>query len=343
MSKVYGIDMGTRMLTIYAKGSGIVYAEKNVISVVDNSRVIAVGDDAFEMIGKAPSNIEVSYPVQMGVIANIKNMTSMLDLVFEKISEKNGKMTGGEFLVAVPTDITEVEKRAFVDLIDNSAVKPKRIRLVDRPIADALGAGLKVNDAVGMMVVDIGADTTEISVLSLGGIVLSRLVPVGGNKMDSNIINAVRKTYNLIIGYKTAETLKMKLGTATRPAEDEIESMHVYGRDVVSGLPNDKVIDSEFVYEAIQENLESIVDAVKIILERTPPEIASDIIDSGINVTGGSALIKNMDKLLFGATGLLISIADNPADTVANGLGKIMEKKELDFLAVKLKTPMFRD
>lgn len=343
MSKVYGIDMGTRTLTIYAKGAGIIYAEKNVISVVDDSRVIAIGDDAFEMFGKAPSNISVTYPVQMGVIADIKNMTSMLNLVFEKAGELNGKMTGGEFIVAVPTDITEVEKRAFVEMIENTNVKPKKVRLVDRPIADALGAGLNVTDAVGMMVVDIGADTTEISVLSLGGIVLSKLVPVGGNKMDVNIINAVRKKYNLIIGNKTAETLKTTLGVAMRPEENEIQSMHVYGRDVVSGLPMDREIDSLFIYESIKENLDAIVDAVKVILEKTPPEIASDIIESGIYVTGGSAQIKNMDRMLYSASELLITIAENPADTVAMGLGRIMEKRDLDFLAIKLKTPLYKD
>ncbi len=343
MSKVYGIDLGTSMLTIYSKGDGIIYEEKNMIAVLDDKKVIAIGNDAFEMYGKAPSNIEVSYPVQYGVIADIKNMSSMINMVFDKIGEKHGRVTGGEFIITVPTDITEVEKRAFVDLIEDSDANPRRVRLVERPIADALGAGLNVTEAAGMMVVDIGADTTEISVLSLGGIVLSRMVPVGGNKMDINIVNAVRKNYALVIGEKTAENLKIRLGTAVKPMDDEIESMRVFGRDVISGLPITKEIDSAFIYDAIYEHLDTIVDSVKSILERTPPEIASDIIDSGIYVTGGSAQIKNMDRMLINATELFVNICEDPGNTVAQGLGRIIEKPAYDSLAVKLKTQLLRE
>lgn len=343
MSKVYGIDLGTSMLTIYSKGDGIIYEEKNIIAVLDDKKVIAIGNDAFEMFGKAPSNIEVSYPVQLGVIADIKNMSTMIDMVFDKIGDRHGRVTGGEFIVTVPTDITEVEKRAFVDLIEDSNASPRRVRLVERPIADALGAGLNVTEASGMMIVDIGADTTEISVLSLGGIVLSKMVPVGGNKMDQNIINAVRKNYALVIGEKTAESLKIKLGTAVKPMEEEVESTRIYGRDVISGLPITKEIDSAFVYEAISEHLDTIVDAVKGILERTPPEISSDIIDSGIYVTGGTAQIKNMDRMLINATELFVNVCEDPGNTVAMGLGRIIEKPAYDGLAVKLKTQQLKD
>lgn len=343
MARVYGIDMGTSMLTIYSKGEGIIYEEKNIIAIIDDKKVIAIGNDAYDMYGKAPSNICISYPVQCGVIADIKNMNSMLNLVFDKIGEKNGRVIGGEFIVTVPTDITEVEKRAFVELIENSNAKPKRVRLVERPVADALGAGLDVTGASGVMVVDIGADTTEISVLSLGGIVLSKIIPVGGNKMDLNIISAVRKNYALVIGNKTAETLKMKLASAIKPMDNEVISMKVYGRDVISGLPLEREIDSAFIYDAVSEHLMTIVDGVKSVLERIPPEIASDIIDSGIYVTGGSAQIKNMDRLFINATELLVNICEDPGNTVAMGLGRIIERPALDSLATKLRSQQLRD
>lgn len=343
MSKFYGIDLGTRTLKIYKKGDGIVYDEKNILAIADESRIIAIGNEAFDMLGKAPSNISVTYPVKYGVIADIKNMNSMLNLVFEKVGSKYGKMNGGDFIITTPTDITEVEKKAFVDLIMGTNIKPKKCRIVDRPVADALGAGLNVTDAVGVMVVDIGADTTEISVLSLGGIVLSKLIPVGGNKLDENIISLVRKKYNLVIGNKTAETIKMSLATATEPLDSTVSSIKVFGRDVVNGLPTEKEIDSKFVYEAIKEHIDAIVDAIKLILERTPPEISADIIDTGIYLTGGSALISNLDRLIASVTELEVHVCANPGDSVACGLGKIIDNSELDVLASKLKTPSFKD
>lgn len=343
MSKAYGIDLGTSTLTIYSKGDGIIYDEKNVIAVLDEKRVIAIGNDAYDMYGKAPDNIRVSYPVQFGVIADIKNMNSMINLVFEKLSEQHGRLTGGDFVISIPTDVTEVEKRAFVELLEESDAAPRSVRIVDRPIANALGAGLDVNQPTGIMVVDIGADTTEISVMALGGIVLSKLIPIGGNKLDANIISAVRKNYALVIGNKTAENIKIKLATAIRPKENDISTIKVYGRDVISGLPVTKEIDSDFVYDAIYEHLMAIIDAVKSVLERTPPELASDIIDSGIYVTGGSAKIKNLDKLLIHSTEQLINICDNPGTTVAMGLGRIIERPAFSKLAVKLKMPQLKD
>ncbi len=343
MSKTYGIDLGTRMLKIYKKNEGVIYDAKNIIAIADASRIIAVGDDAFEMHGKAPSNIEVTYPVKYGVIADIKNMQSMLNIVFENISKEHGKMNGADFIITAPTDITEVEKRAFYELVSSTSIKPKRVRIVERPIADALGAGLNVTDATGVMVVDIGADTTEVSILSLGGIVLSKLIPIGGNKFDDDIITSVKKKYNLIIGNKTAETIKIALATAVPPAENEITTIKVYGRDVVNGLPTEKEIDSAFVYESIAEHLHSIVDSVRIILERTPPEISSDIIDSGVYITGGSANIRNLDKLMNKETELDINICADSANTVALGLGKIIENSSLDSLAWSLKQTTYKD
>ena len=322
MSKVYGIDLGTRALKIYKKNDGVIYDAKNILAIKDNSTIIAIGDEAFEMYGKAPSNIEVTYPVKYGVIADIKNMQQLLNLVFDEIGKTQGKLNGAEFIITAPTDITEVEKR---------------------PVADALGAGLNVCEASGVMVVDIGADTTEISVLSLGGIVLSRLIPIGGNKFDDDIINSVKKKFNLVIGNKTAEVIKINLATAIAPEENNNPTIKVHGRDVVNGLPTEKEIDTAFVYESIEEHLHSIVDSVKIILEHTPPEIASDIIDSGIYVTGGSSQIRNLDVLLGNETELKINICNDSANTVALGLDKIIENPAYDSLAYVLKQATYKD
>lgn len=333
-SKLFGIDFGTSTLKIYKKNEGVIYDAKNIIAIADGNRVIAIGDEAFDMYGKAPSNIEVDYPVRNGVIANIAHMQALLNYAFDQLGKKHGKFSGAEFFVAAPTDITEVEKRAFFDLVASSNAKSKRVRIVEKPIADALGAGLNVTKAKGVMVVDIGADTTEISIISLGGIVLSKLIPIGGNKLDESIILNVKKRYNLYIGHKTAETIKKELACALPGEETTIK---VFGRDVVTGLPTEKEISSTFVYETISEHLLTIIDSIRIILERTPPEISSDIIDLGIYITGGSSNIKHLDQLMSHDTDLKINICNDPANTVVNGLGKIIEDNKLSSLALTLK------
>ena len=333
-TKVFGIDFGTSTIKIYRKNEGVIFDEKNIIALCNNE-VMAIGDEAFEMLGKAPDNFLVTYPVKNGVIADIANMLALLNKAFKTIIDKTGKISGADIIVAAPTDVTEVEKRAFFDLAASSIAKPKKVRVVEKPIADAIGSGLDVMNASGVMVVDIGADTTEISVMSLGGIVLSKLVTIGGNKFDEVIISNVKKKYNLVIGNKTAEIIKKKLAYAINP---EHETIKVYGRDVMSGLPTEAEIDSEFVYETISESLHSIVDAVRSILEKTPPEISSDIIDSGIYLTGGSANIKKIDELFAQETELPIKVAEDPANTVVNGLGKILEESsKYDCLAFSLK------
>ncbi len=333
-AKVFGIDFGTSTIKIYRKNEGVIFDQKNIIALCKNE-VMAIGDEAFEMLGKTPDNFLVTYPVKNGVIADIANMLALLNKAFKAVADQTGKIAGADIIVAAPTDITEVEKRAFFDLAANSIAKPKKVRVVEKPIADAIGSGLDVMDASGVMVVDIGADTTEISVMSLGGIVLSKLVTIGGNKFDEQIISSVKKKYNLVIGNKTAETIKKKLAYAIDP---EHETLKVFGRDVMTGLPTEAEVDSEFVYETISESLHSIVDAVRIILEKTPPEISSDIIDSGIYITGGSANIKKIDKLFEKETELPIKVAEDPANTVVNGLGRMLEDSaKYDCLAFSLK------
>ncbi|NLP34906.1 MAG: rod shape-determining protein [Clostridiales bacterium] len=335
--KAFGIDFGTSTIKIYKKGQGIVLNERNIIAVADRKNVIAIGDEAYDMYEKAPSNIAVTYPVRSGVIADVANMLTLLNQFMLHIG--GGKRLGtSDYIVAVPTDITEVERRSFYELIMNSNLKVGHIKIVEKPVADAVGAGLDVMTAKGVMVVNIGADTTEISILSLGGIVLSKLIPIGGNKLDEAIKNIVKRKYNLYIGDKTAESIKKKLACAIPQVE---ASAKVYGRDVVTGLPKEMEVSSDTVYESIQEYLYTIIDSIKMILERTPPEIASDIIDSGIYVTGGSAKIFSLDELIHKETELNINICPEASTTVVSGLGKIMEDAKLSSLASPLKAKTF--
>ncbi len=332
--KIYGIDFGTSTIKIYQKNGGIILDEKNMIAVANRKQVIAAGNEAFEMYEKAPANIRVTYPVKNGVIADIANMLELLNYMIPKINKKIKKLSAAAIIVATPSDITEVEKRSFFDLVASSNMKAKNIKIVEKPIADAIGIGLDVTNAKGVMVVDIGADTTEASIMSLGGIVISKLIPIGGNRLDEAIKNYVKKNYNLIIGDKTAENVKKELATAV-PMEER--SIKAYGRDVVTGLPSKVEISSAYVYESISEYLYTIMDAIRIILERTPPEISSDIIDSGIYITGGSSSIPGLDQLIARETGLKINICKDAADTVVNGLGKIIEDKKLTSLACSLR------
>lgn len=331
--RTYGIDFGTSTIKISRKGHGIVLDERNVIAIADRKNIIAIGNEAYDMYEKAPSNIAVTYPVRNGVIADVANMTALLIAFMRKIS---GSRRPGlaDYIVATPTDITEVERRSFYELIAGSGLKYGRIKIVEKPIAAALGAGLEITSARGVMIVDIGADTTEVSILSLGGIVLSKLIPIGGNKLDEAIKGIVKKKHNLYIGDKTAENIKKKLASALPEVEASIK---VYGREVVSGLPAEMEVSSKTVYEAITEYLYNIIDAIRIILERTPPEISSDIIDSGIYVTGGSSNIFGLGDLISKETGLKVNICEDSSNTVAKGLCRIMDENNLSSLADTLR------
>lgn len=322
--------MGTKVLKMYRKGDGVIFDEQNVIAIErKKKKVLAVGNEAAEMSEKAPVHIQVIHPVRNGVIADVSNMLRLFNASFHQLY-KAKRIHGLNFLIAIPTDITEVEKRAFVELVLDSDVKTKKISLVDKPICVAMGAGLDVTNARGVMTVDIGADTTEISIMSLGGIVLSKLVNVGGNHIDSSIRLFVKKNYGLHIGDRTAEQIKMELASAM---PSEVLAKKVFGRDVVTGLPVEVEVRSDMVYNAIKEHLRTIVDSIRIILERTPPEISSDIIDSGIYVTGGSANIGHLDELFHGETDLKINILPDPENMVVKGLGVIMEDERFDTLS----------
>lgn len=323
--KVFGIDFGTNVIKIFKNGEGIVVDEKNVVAT-QKKKLYAGGNEAYEMYEKAPENIEVSYPMKAGVIAEIVNMQMLLDYFLKTRCFKKGMRGTSDFIVAVPTHITDVERRAFEDLVKNSVAKTGKVILLDKPVVAAVGIGLDVTSAKGVMTVDIGSETTEIGIISLGGIVLSKLIPVGGRKIDESIQLLVKKKYNLYIGSKTAEQIKMNLGSAVA---DEDGSMMVFGRDVVTGLPKQMEVSAKLVCEAIKEHLYTIVEGIKMILEHTPPEISSDIIDSGIYLTGGSAKIKELDKLISQETDLIVNVSNDCENSVANGLGVIMEDNSL--------------
>lgn len=317
-SSAYGIDLGTSNIKIYAKGEEQVFTAKNMIAIENKNTVFAYGDAAFEMYEKAPGTIHISYPLCNGVIADIKNMQCLVKCFINDLSKGNIKQA--DYYIAVPTDVTDVERRAFNDLIKNANVKAKRIFFVEKAIADGLGMDIDVKNSQGVLVVDIGYDTTEISILSLGGIVLSRLIKVGGLKFDDAIRNAIRKEYNLIIGGKTAEKVKIDLRSLEAAGNPAV----VYGRDIVTGLPVEREIPTKLVGEALKENFNTIIDQIKVILERTPPELAADIYRHGIYLTGGACQVSHLDELMNQGTGLKVNVAANPIASVALGISKII-------------------
>lgn len=337
MSNTFGIDLGTSNMKVYCKATGKVLNEKNTIAVVNKNQMYAYGDAAYAMYEKAPENINVTFPVVNGVIADYANMQTMIFEFLEKYDK--GKVRGAEFVVAVPTDITEVEKKAFYDLFYKSKSKPKNVLLCEKPLADAVGLDLDVNEPTGVMVVDIGADTTEISVISLGGLVLSDLLHFGGNRIDESIISHLKRTYSLVIGQKTAMSLKKELGCGI-PGEEN--SMTIVGRDLVSGLPIEKEISAAVVYDAIKDNLNSICNSIKMILEKTPPELAKDIIHSGIYITGGSSKIHKLDELFTQITGIRVNCCENPEETVVRGLNKIVSDDKFKHLTFTMKTKIYK-
>ena len=318
--KAIGIDFGTSSIKFYKNGEGVILHEKSVIAIYNKVHTFAVGNEAFEMYEKAPANIDVSYPVKNGVIADIGNMQAMIDYFFQILDGKR-KLKGADYYIAVPTDITEVEKRAYFDLISNTNLRPKKIHVVEKPIADALGMNLDITKSTGTLVVDIGANTTEISVLSLGGIVLSRLISVGGNKFDEAIITKIKKDKNFVIGEKSAELIKKTIGSAY--VTDE--TMDIYGRNLVTGLPRTITVSSEETEEALREATLQIVEAVHSVLEKTPPELAADVADRGIVLTGGGSLLRGLEELIEERTGINTMTAEHPMTCVAIGTGKYVE------------------
>ena len=334
-----GIDLGTASILVYVKGKGVVLKEPSVVAFDrDTNKIKAIGEEARLMLGRTPGNIVAVRPLRQGVISDYTVTEKMMKYFIQKAVGKKS-FRKPLISVCVPSSITEVEKKAFFDIFAKSKVKPKGVLLCEKPLADSVGLVIDVNEPTGVMVVDIGADTTEISVMSLGGLVLSDLLHFGGNRIDESIISHLKRTYSLVIGQKTAMTLKEKLGYGVPGAED---SMVIVGRDLVSGLPVEREISTEIVYEAIKDNLNSICNSIKMILEKTPPELAKDIIHSGIYITGGSSKIHRLDELFTEITGIKVNCAENPEETVVQGLNKIVSDEKYKRLTFTMKTKIYK-
>lgn len=314
----FGIDLGTSNIKIYNRTDDSVLVEKNMIAIENKRNIFAYGNSAFEMYEKTPGNINITYPLNNGVIADIQNMETLVK--YFMIDLMKGNIRPADYYIAVPWDVTEVEKRAFKDLIKESNVKAKRVMVVDKAVADGLGLGIDVKNSQGVLVVNVGFDTTEISILSLGGIVLSKLIKVGGKKFDEAIKSAVRREYNLIIGGKTAENVKIALNELSEQNTGAV----VYGRDIVTGLPVEREIPISLVDECMTEHFNTIIDNIKVILERTPPELAADIYRHGIYLTGGASQVGKLSQLMSKGTGLKVNVSEHPIESVALGLGKII-------------------
>ena len=330
INNVFGIDLGTNNIKIYNRADDTILVEKNMIAIENKNNVFAYGDSAFDMYEKAPSNIHISYPLSNGVIADIHNMEKIVRFFLNDLTGNSIK--SADYYIAVPTDVTEVEKRAFYDLIRDANVKAKKIMVVEKAVADGLGLDIDVKNSQGVLIVNVGFDTTEISILSLGGIVLSRLIKVGGQKFDDSIRAAVRKQYNLIIGGKTAENVKISLADL----EKENKGAVVYGRDIVTGLPVERELPTAMIDESLIEHFYTIIDNIKVILERTPPELAADIYRHGIYLTGGASQVSHLAELIQKGTGLKVNVSENPITSVALGLSRIIKDDNLKTVAYSI-------
>lgn len=321
------IDLGTANTLVYLKGQGIVTNEPSVVAVRMEHRgkkILAVGKEAKEMLGRTPGSITAIRPMKDGVIADFEITEAMLRYFIARVHNRR-TMVKPRIIICVPYGITEVEKRAVRESAESAGAR--QVFLIEEPMAAAIGAGLPITDPSGNMIVDIGGGTTEVAVISLAGIVYSQSVRVGGDKMDESIVNYLKRKYNLLIGERTAEQIKISIGTAY--PDDETRSMFVKGRDLVAGVPKAMEISSEEVREAIAEPVNSIVEAVRVALEKTPPELAADIVDQGIVLAGGGALIRNLDVLLREETGLPVMIAENPLCSVVIGSGKTLDQFDI--------------
>ncbi|MGM0786603.1 MAG: rod shape-determining protein [Thermodesulfobacteriota bacterium] len=323
------IDLGTANTLVFVKGKGIVLSEPSVVAVRTDerskNRVLAVGLEAKNMLGRTPGNIVAIRPMHDGVIADFDVTEAMLRHFIHKVHNRR-TFVRPRIVVAVPTGITPVEKRAVKEAAESAGAR--EVFLIEEPMAAAIGAGMPITEPTCNMVVDVGGGTTEVAVISLAGIVYSKSIRVAGDKMDAAIVQYVKRKYNLLIGERSAEIIKTTIGNAY-PDSENYETIEVKGRDLVSGIPKILAIDSEEIRVAIAEQIDAIVEITKIALEQTPPELAADIVDRGIVLTGGGALLKNLDKLLREETGLPITVTDDPLTTVAMGSGQTLNSIEI--------------
>ena len=324
-SKDIGVDLGTANTLIFMKGKGIIMREPSVVAVdVRANKVRYVGQEAKDVIGRTPGSIVAVRPLKDGVIADFDITTTMLQLFIKRVFN-NSIFARPKVVVCIPSGVTAVERRAVKEATRNAGAR--QVSIIEEPMAAAIGAGLPVAEATGSMVVDIGGGTSEVAVISLGGIVAAKSVRVGGDEFDSSIIQYIKKKYNLLIGDRTAETIKISIGSAF-PYDGE-EPMEIKGRNLVDGLPKNILIYPEEIRAALADPLANVLDAIRTTLERTPPELSADIIDHGITLTGGGALLRNLDKLISQETGMPVSVAESPLDCVAEGTGKVLDNLDL--------------
>ena len=328
LSDDLAIDLGTANTLIYVKGQGIVCNESSVVAVQKDprggKRVLAVGLEAKRMLGRTPGNIVAIRPLKDGVIADFETTEAMLRYFIHKVHNRR-TLVRPRIVICVPNGITEVEKRAVKESAESAGAR--EVYLIEEPMAAAIGAGLPVTEPVGNMIVDIGGGTTEVAVISLAGVVFSRSIRVGGDKMDEAIIQYIKRKYNLLIGERTAELIKITIGSAY--PGDEIHTMEIKGRDLVAGVPKTVELSDEEIRDPLLESINQIVEAVRMALERTPPELAADIVDKGIVLAGGGALLRNLDILLREETGLPVVVAEDPLTPVVMGAGKALDEISL--------------
>ena len=328
-SQDIGVDLGTANTLVFVKGKGIVIREPSVVAVDERTNpktVVAVGADAKRMIGRTPGSITAVRPIKDGVIADF-DMTADMLKAFIKRAISSSPFNRARVMICIPSGVTEVERRAVHDAAKSAGAR--YVSLIEEPMAAAIGAGLPVLEATGSMIVDIGGGTSEVAVISLGDIVTSKSVRVAGDNFDEAIISFVKRTFNLLIGVRSAEDIKLKLGSAY-PYEGEA-AMEIKGRNLIDGLPKSVEITSEQVRQALAEPVDEILDSIRYTLDRTPPELAADIIERGITLTGGGALLRGLDKLIAAETGMPVKVAENPLDCVVNGTGICLEKDLLGF------------
>ena len=330
-SRDMGIDLGTANTLVYVRHEGIVLREPSVVAKRTDGAILAVGDEAKRMVGRTPSDIHALRPLRDGVIADFDTTAAMLSYFIRK-GMRGRSLLRPRVIVGIPSGVTEVEKRAVIDATLQAGAR--EAYLIEEPMAAAIGAGLPVSEPVGSMVVDIGGGTTEVAVISLGGIVTSKSIRIGGDEMDEAIIQYARKAYNLLIGERTAEEIKIAIGSAY-PLREE-QAVDVRGRDLVSGLPRTVRMTSAEIREALREPVAAIVDAVKQTLERTPPELSADIVERGIVLAGGGSLLRGLDRLLAEETGMPVTLTDDPLSAVVLGTGRALE--EIDTLKKVLLT-----
>jgi rod shape-determining protein MreB len=326
LSSDMAIDLGTANTLVYVKGQGIVLNEPSVVAIAElrgRKHVLAVGDEAKMMLGRTPGNITAIRPLRDGVIADFEVAEEMIKHFIRKVHNRRS-FARPQVIICVPSGSTAVERRAIQESAESAGARP--VHLIEEPMAAAIGAGLPVTEPTGSMVVDIGGGTTEVAVLSLGGIVYSRSVRVGGDKMDEAIIAYIRRNHNLLVGEGSAERIKKEIGSAAPPEDGEGRVMEIKGRDLMNGVPKELVISERQIAESLTEPVSAIIEAVKVALEQTPPELAADIVDKGIVLTGGGALLGNLDFVLRHSTGLPVSIAEDPLSCVALGTGRCLEE-----------------